>query len=62
MLVVALVHSRPDYGNGVLVSLPAYLTRRFQSVDLNVGARLIYRLTTRDHIRAYLMLSSVYTG
>ena len=24
MLVVALVHSRLDYGNGVLVGLPAY--------------------------------------
>jgi len=49
MLVVALVHSRLDYGNGVLVGLPAYLTRRLQSV-LNAAARLIYRLMTRDHI------------
>jgi len=38
MLVVALVHSRLDYGNGVLVGLPAYLTRRLQSV-LNAAAR-----------------------
>jgi len=29
--------------------LPAYLTRRLQSV-LNAAVRLIYRLTTRDHI------------
>ena len=49
MLVVALVHSRMDYGNGVLVGLPAYLTRRLQSI-LNAAARLIYRLRTRDHI------------
>jgi len=49
MLVVALVHSRMDYGNGVLVGLPAYLTRRLQSI-LNAAARLIYRLRTLDHI------------
>ena len=48
-LVVALVHSRLDYGNGVLVGLPAHLMRRLQSV-LNAAARLIYRLRTRDHI------------
>jgi len=49
MLVVALVHSRLDCGNGVLVGLPAYLSHPRQSV-LNAAARLIYRLTTRDHI------------
>jgi len=49
MLVVALVHFRLDYGNGVLVGLPADLMRRLQSV-LNAEARLIYRLRTRDHI------------
>jgi len=47
-----------DYGNGVQVGLPAYLTRqsinhffkrRLQSV-LNTAARLIYRLRTRDHV------------
>jgi len=27
MLMVALVHSRLDYGNGMLVDLPAYLAR-----------------------------------
>ena len=44
MLVVALVHSgRLDYGNGVLVGLPAYRTRRLQSA-LNAAARLIYRV------------------
>jgi len=35
MLVVALVHSRMDYGNGVLVGLPAYLTRRLQSTAVD---------------------------
>ena len=30
-LVVALVHSRLDYGNAVLAGLPAYLQRRLQS-------------------------------
>ena len=32
ILVVALVHSLLDYGNGVLVGLPAHLMRRLQSV------------------------------
>ena len=48
-VMVALVHSRLDYGNGVLVGLRAYLTRRLWSV-LDAVARLIYRLRTRDHI------------
>ena len=39
-LVVALVHSRLDYGNGVLVGIPAHLMRRLQSV-LNAAAQLI---------------------
>ena len=49
MMAVALVHSRLDYGNGVLVGLPAYLTRQLQSV-LNAAARLIFRLKSSDHI------------
>jgi len=48
-MMVALVHSRLDYGNGVLVSLPAYLMRQHHSV-LNAAARLIFRLKTSDHI------------
>jgi len=44
-LVVVLMHSRLDYGDAVLVSIPAYL----QSA-LNAAARLIYRLGFRDHI------------
>ena len=35
-LVVSLMHSRLDYGNFVLVGLPAYLQRHLQSV-LNAG-------------------------
>jgi len=49
MLLVTLVHSRLDYGNALLVGIPAYLVRRLQSV-LNTGARLIYHLLPYDHI------------
>ena len=43
MLMVASVHYRLDYGNSVLVGLPAYLSRQLQSV-------LLYHLKARDHI------------
>jgi len=49
MLVVALVLSRLDYGNAVLVGLPAYLYNRLQSV-LNAAARSIAGLRRSDHI------------
>ena len=49
LLVVSLVHTRLDYGNFVLVGLPAYLQRRLQSV-LNAWARLVYRLRRYDHV------------
>jgi len=49
MLVVALVHSWLDYGNSMIVGLPAYQTSRLQSV-LNAAAWLIYRLRTHNHI------------
>ena len=42
-LLVALVMSRLDYGNSVLVSLPAHPIRRLQSVQ-NAAAWLIYKL------------------
>jgi len=48
-LVVALVLSRLDYGNTVLVGLPAYLYNRLQSV-LNAAARSITSLRRSDHI------------
>jgi len=48
-LVVALVLSRLDYGNAVLVGLPAYLYNRLQSV-LNAAARSIAGLRRSDHI------------
>ena len=48
-LVVALVLSRLDYGNGVLVGLPAYLVRRLQSV-LNASARTIFQIRRSEHI------------
>ena len=40
MLVVALVHSRLDYGNGALAGAPVHLMYCLQSV-LNASARLI---------------------
>ena len=48
-LVVALVHSRLNYSNGMLVGIPAHLMRRLQSV-LNAAARLIFNLKRSDHI------------
>lgn len=48
-LVVALVNSRLDYGNFVLVGSPAYRQRLLQSV-LNAAARLTFRLRRFDHI------------
>jgi len=49
MLIVALVISRLDYCNAVLVGLLAYLTRRLQSV-LIAAARLVFNLCRSDHI------------
>jgi len=48
-LVVALVLSRSDCGNSVLVGLPIHLVRRLQSVQ-NAAARLICRLRRFDHV------------
>ena len=48
-LVVALVHSRLDYGNFILVGLPAYRLRILQSI-LNAAARLTYDLWRYDHV------------
>jgi len=48
-VAVALVHSRLDYDNAVLVDIPAYLVRRLQSV-LNAVVQLIYHLRPYDHI------------
>jgi len=49
LLVVSLVHSRLDYGNFVLVGLPAYLQRQLQSI-LNAAACLVFRLRRYDHV------------
>jgi len=49
MLVVALVHSRLDYGNGALACIPAHLMYRLQSV-LNASARLLFNLKCSGHI------------
>jgi len=48
-LVVTLLNTRLDYGNGALIGLPVYLTRRLQSV-LNAAARLIFNLRRSDHV------------
>ena len=48
-LVVALVHSRLGYGNGVFVGISAHLMLRLRSV-LNAAARLIFNLKRSDHI------------
>ena len=48
-LVVALVLSRLDCGNAVLVGLPEYLYSCLQSV-LNAAARSIAGLLRSDHI------------
>ena len=45
----AYVLSRLDYGNAVLMGLPAYLYNRLQSV-LNAAARYIAGLRRSDHI------------
>jgi len=48
-LVFALVLSRLDYGNAVLIGSPGYLYNRLQSV-LNTAARSIAGLRRLDHI------------
>jgi len=46
-LVVALEHSRLDYGNSVFVGIPAHLMRRLQSV-LNAAARAEIKILVRS--------------
>ena len=43
------MHTRLEYGNFVLVGLPAYQQRQLESV-LNAAARLVYQLRRYDHI------------
>ena len=54
LLVHALVHSRLDYCNSVLVRLPWSLVQQLQPV-LNSAARLIFGLKRFDHITPALM-------
>ena len=54
VLVHALVHSRLDYCNSVLVRLPWSLVQQLPSV-LNSAARLIFGLKRFDHITPALM-------
>jgi len=50
MLVVGLVNSRLDYGNSVLVCIPAYLMRRLLQSVMNAATRLNFHLKRYDHI------------
>jgi hypothetical protein len=54
-LVVALIHSKLDYGNFALVGLPACRQRLLQSV-LNAAARLTFRLRRYDHVNDTLAI------
>ena len=49
LLVVALVLSRLDYCNSLLINLPASLIQRLQSVQ-NAAARLIFNMRRSEHI------------
>jgi len=62
--VVIIVLSRLDYGNGVLVGLPAYLVRRLQSI-LYASARMIFLLSRSDYITDALAMQfalAVHSG
>ena len=48
-LVHAMVLSRMDYGNALLFGVSDFLLKRIQRVQ-NLGARIITRLSKRDHI------------
>jgi len=48
-MVVALVLSRLEYCNGVLIGLPANLIQRLESVQ-NAAARLIFGICRSEHI------------
>ena len=54
LLMHALVHSRLDYCNSVLVRLPWSLVQQLQSV-LNSAAHLVFGLKRLDHITPALM-------
>ena len=54
-LIVALVLSRLDYCNSVLLGLPANLIHRLQSVQ-NAAARLICRIRRSEHTPALINL------
>jgi len=53
--VAALVHTRLDYGNVVLVGLPLFRQRLLQSV-LNAAARLTFRVRRYDHVTDLLAI------
>jgi len=53
-LVITLVNSRLDYGNGAEIALPVYVTRRLQSV-LNAAVQLIFNLRSSDHVSDVLI-------
>jgi len=49
MVTVALVNQWLDYGNSMLVGIPAYVMRILQSA-LNAVARLMFHLRRSDHV------------
>jgi len=49
LLVVALILSRLDHCNSLLINLPASLIQRLQS-DQNAAARLIFNMRRSEHI------------
>jgi len=49
MLVVRLILSQVDFGNSILVGIPACLLHCLQSV-MNARARMIFQLRRSDHI------------
>ena len=52
-LITSLVISRLDYCNSLLVGIPQHLLDKLQRI-MNCAARVIFRLSRRDHITPFL--------
>ena len=53
LLVKSMILSQLDYGNGLLIGVPKYVTERLQKV-LNKAVRFIYNVNWKDHMSPYL--------